>query len=352
VSGLKARTELALSTGGTVGLRSAGRLGGIVVPMPHDQAQPTAVAVPRARTRQLASRLAIDEVVTPAEALARGISRASLHSSGFQRLDHGLYIRMDCVTGFHLWIDAALKVCPPGTALADVTALRLWGVQLPERLDRDRRIHVLVPPGAPRPARRFIATRATVDGRTQVQEQAGLRVVAPVDAWLQIAARATHEELVEIGDGLMRYKDPLSSRTDIGRVLEGWSGRRGIAVARSAYAEMRPGTESIKETQLRRTIIAAGLPEPQVQVPVYDADGVLVARGDLGYGQYLLLIEYDGKVHNSELARRRDNARRRTVEALGYRMIVATAPDLARPTPLIRAIEDAIRSQIERLGLS
>jgi hypothetical protein len=241
---------------------------------------------------------------------------------------------------------------PEGAVLAGITALRHWCVALPDRLDRDRRIHVLTQRGVGRTRRSFIAPQHDADSRVRTSELGGMPVVDPVDAWLQAAADgASHAELVQMGDGLIRYKDPLTTVERIAEVLERRVGRRGTVAARVALADLRPGTESIKETELRQLIVAAGLPEPRVQVVVLDQDGNIAGRTDLGLDGVMVLMDYDGAVHLTESARRSDNARRRRLEQLGYRLIVATADDLANPRPLIRAVEDAIRDQIERYGL-
>jgi hypothetical protein len=300
----------------------------------------------------VASLVGPDEVISPAEARVRGISRGVLRGPGFRRLDHGLYVRAECPSGFDLWTRTALKLAPDGAALADVTALRLWGIQLPDGFDADRRIHLLLPNGANRPDRGFIAPRSEFDNHTRVVELKGLPVVAAVDAWLEVAGRAEHRELVQIGDGLMRYAEPLATPDQIAAAIGRWSGQRGVAAARAAALDMRPGTDSIKETELRQVMMAGGLPEPELQVTVRDLDGQIISRSDVGYRKWMVLGEYDGQVHLPEAARRRDNTRRRWLEELGYRLVVATAPDLKRPAALIRAFREAIRAQTERHSLA
>ena len=60
---------------------------------------------------------------------------------------------------------------------------------------------------------------------------------------------------------------------------------------------MRAGTDSVKETELRLSIVDFGLPEPAVNVSIYDAAGTLVAIGDLVYEEWEVIPEYDGEQH-------------------------------------------------------
>jgi very-short-patch-repair endonuclease len=76
------------------------------------------------------------------------------------------------------------------------------------------------------------------------------------------------------------------------------------------------------ETRLRLALVLAGLPKPEVQVPLPDA----VARADLYYPAQRLVIEYDGATHRDSLAA--DNRRQNRLINAGYRVLRFTASDL------------------------
>ena len=109
-------------------------------------------------------------------------------------------------------------------------------------------------------------------------------------------------------------------------------GRPGAAkfhkiVARRSDGDRTP--ESAAERQLARALVDQGLPEPEVQFEVRDTDGRLVARCDLAYPQWRIVIEYDSvQEHTGRGALLRDSARRNAISALGFTPVVATVDDL------------------------
>ncbi len=125
-------------------------------------------------------------------------------------------------------------------------------------------------------------------------------------------------------------------------------GRPGAAkfhriVARRS--EGAPTPESAAERQLARALVDQGLPEPEVQFVVRDTDGRLVARCDLAYPQWRIVIEYDSvQEHTGRGALLRDSARRNAIAALGFTPVVATVDDLnnhaVRLASIVRQIRD------------
>jgi hypothetical protein len=123
-------------------------------------------------------------------------------------------------------------------------------------------------------------------------------------------------------------------------------GRPGAArfhkiVARRSDRDRTP--ESAAERQLARALVAQGLPEPSFVVR--DPDGRLVARCDLAYPQWRIVIEYDSvQEHTGRAALLRDSARRNAITALGFTPVVATVDDLrnrgAHLASVIRQIRD------------
>jgi len=82
------------------------------------------------------------------------------------------------------------------------------------------------------------------------------------------------------------------------------SGARGAARVRRVLG-LRPAgappTESLLETlmvQLARTV--PGLPVPDRQVQIHDADGAFVARVDLAWPKLGLFVELDGQHHKGQ----------------------------------------------------
>jgi very-short-patch-repair endonuclease len=252
------------------------------------------------------------------------------------------------VDSFSTRVEAALAVCPPGTALGGATALRLHGVALPSRLQTpDCPIHVLLPPDSAYPAQRpqLLAIHRHMGGRVLATQIQGLRVAAPADAWIQACPDLHPGERVAVGDRLLDYSKPPSTWAEIDAALERFAGWRGIRGARAARSLMRAGTESFQESVLRLTIVNNGLPEPAVNVTILDQDGKFVSRSDLVYEVLLIVLEYDGAGHRSPEQVHKDDFQRRALRALGYVVIVVTAQDLRAPSHVIDILREAIAFQ-------
>jgi hypothetical protein len=71
--------------------------------------------------------------------------------------------------------------------------------------------------------------------------------------------------------------------------------------------------------------VDAGFPRPEVQVSVYDGQGLLLGRLDMGYRELCKGIEFDGDEHHSdERDRAHDELRRSRLEAHGWDILVVT----------------------------
>lgn len=133
------------------------------------------------------------------------------------------------------------------------------------------------------------------------------KAVAAIDA----LARATKLEVTEAQLLTQRYK-----------------GHRNIRHARRALALVDAGAESPRETWLRLTVIEAGYPRPQTQIPVYGEYGELVAVLDMGWEHVKIALEYEGDHHRTDPRQfRRDIARFEALPDLGWMTIRVTSGD-------------------------
>jgi hypothetical protein len=226
----------------------------------------------------------------------------------------------------------------------------MMGVALPESLDRDRRVHLLVPHGTHRLVhQRRIVTHQT---RLPVPEPllAGeIPVCPPLDALLQAAALTTADEWVQLAEGLVRYTNPIVDFWQLVHAVRQAPARPGRNLARLAIGSVRAGTESIRETELRQLVVAAGFPEPEVNHVLLDQAGQFVARVDLWWQDAMVAGEYDGSVHAEDTQRRKDVFRRRAIENLGARVVVATVDDLRRPGSFLAQLKSARQEQLDKL---
>lgn len=89
-------------------------------------------------------------------------------------------------------------------------------------------------------------------------------------------------------------------------------------------------------------IIEAGLAKPDCNVTVFDGTGRFVARVDLSYRREKVAIEYEGDHHRDKDQWRRDLARRRRLEALGWTYLSVTQADLDDPRAFLSDLRTAL----------
>lgn len=240
---------------------------------------------------------------------------------------------------------AALQLLPPGAVLSHVTAARLLGVELPWQLDSDDRIHVRLSPGTTPPRRPGMTGHRSADPG-QVLECHGLPVMSPEDTWRDLAAVATVDDVVVLGDAMMRRRQPFTTRGALEGVLRRTRpGRRGRARMRLALLDVRAGTDSTMETRTRLLLVRSGLPCPAVNEPVHDGTGHFLAMPDMLYRSERVAIEYDGDVHRTDQATwRRDIDRRERLQAAGWLVMTATADDVVRrPEAFVARVRATLR---------
>jgi G:T-mismatch repair DNA endonuclease (very short patch repair protein) len=80
------------------------------------------------------------------------------------------------------------------------------------------------------------------------------------------------------------------------------------------------------ETRLRWLLIQAGLPAPEIQVDLHDADQQFPGRADLYYPARRVVIEYDGGNHRELLVE--DNRRQNLLINAGFHLLRFTAADI------------------------
>jgi len=102
------------------------------------------------------------------------------------------------------------------------------------------------------------------------------------------------------------------------------------------FDDLAEPAESPMETRLRWLLLEAGLPRPQVQVPLHNSAGRFVGRADLYYPAARLVIEYDGGNHRDRLVE--DNRRQNLLIDTGFRVLRFTALDLSQRPETIEGL--------------
>ena len=133
--------------------------------------------------------------------------------------------------------------------------------------------------------------------------------------------------------------------------LARYPGRNGLRRARAALPLLRTRSESPRESVLRVIIVLAGLPEPECNYNVFDEQGRFLARGDLVYPDYKLLLEYQGDQHRTDRAQwRSDIHRLGRLEDAGWQVLQFTDDDLRDPAALVARVARRLRARGATLG--
>ena len=181
-----------------------------------------------------------------------------------------------------------------------VTAARVHGLPLPYAVERTQTIHVSTEAPALRDRVRGVRGHHVAPQTVTVVDVQGLHVTSAVDTWCQLSTMLGLDDLIRIGDALMRRKHPFATTRDLLTAVRRYSGHRGVKLLREALIWIRPGVDSPRETDLRLLIVRSGLPEPEVNGLILGRTGVKLATGDLVFRRYRVLLEYDGGQHRTD----------------------------------------------------
>jgi very-short-patch-repair endonuclease len=133
---------------------------------------------------------------------------------------------------------------------------------------------------------------------------------------------------------------------DVEALIERHCGARGLVQLREAINLADAGAESPQETRTRLALTRAGLRPERTQVEVFNRFGDHVGRIDMGWPSWKVGVEYDGKQHWTDPARRtRDIDRHAELEALGWRIIRVSADMLRyRPSTIVQRTRTVLRA--------
>ncbi len=278
-----------------------------------------------------------------ADAYEAGLGRARLRGGDLMHPHHGVHAELSPDDDVVARCRRLLPALQPGRWFTHGTAARIWGIPLPHRYRPDEVLHVMSVGSGVAFRHRGTVGWVTSDAELDRRVVAGLPVVGPADVWCQLAIRDAvvprrtigHEWLVAAGDFLLtgprtgggRRGAPLCTIEDLRAAVDRRRGARGVRAVEQALADVRHPVDSSRETLLRLGLVAHGLPEPEVQLPILTRAGI--RHADLGYREARLLLEYQGDEHRT--SRRRwleDLTRIQLLQDAGYRVMMIGADDL------------------------
>ncbi|BEP15202.1 hypothetical protein acdb102_35130 [Acidothermaceae bacterium B102] len=210
-------------------------------------------------------------------------------------------------------------------------ALQLYGIR---RLTETQTVQVLVPEKRCVQSTKFVVViRVVAPSRLHVRKAIP---VAPVARAVVDAAGlcTTYDDVLALASAAI-----MSRRTTLAAIEDevakaSW---RTTVLIRRVLVEARTGSRSVPEAELRALFVAAGLPEPLINVPL-EIDGEVFVP-DVRWGMFI--VEVDSKEwHLLEPGSwERTQARRTRLEAAGYHVLPITPQQIrATPTEVLAAV--------------
>jgi hypothetical protein len=269
------------------------------------------------------------------EAARYGLSRRTLQGRRFVMVFPGVYRLAETELTHEVAVEAAMTVLPSDAALSHVSNLRWRGLA--------------VRPAFPLHFATSTELRSFRDGivlhryqgRISARPDRGVPLLGPDRTFVDCGTILSIMDLVRVGDWLIAqgFTDLITLRDYVTR-----SHLDGVQRARRAADLVREAVESPRESDVRVILVRAGLPEPEINVDILDELDRFLARGDLVYRRWKVLVEYDGWHHERDaLQRQRDHLRREALEAAGWRVIVVTVADMRTPGLVAHRVRQALR---------
>lgn len=222
------------------------------------------------------------------------------------------------------WADA-LAGMSPHALLSHRSAALLWGLWIPP-FDG---VEVTTPATARGSSyttgvqrRNIVAHRRLTDDR-DVTVRFGLPTYGLERTWLDLAALLELPDLIAAGDSALRAGASQAELIERARRLRHV---RGAVAARRAAPLLGARSRSRPESRIRAGVVLAGLPKPEVNMPVYDSHGGWLAEPDLHYRRAKLAVEYNGADHAGNERMRKDSVRNLDLDREGWKVLVYTAP--------------------------
>jgi hypothetical protein len=231
---------------------------------------------------------------------------------------------------------AAVLACGDAAVLSHFSAAALWGMLAWE----DRRPEVVVVASTMPRRTGLNVHRARVLHRHDVTRHRGIPVTSPARTLLDIAPELSPRALRRAmrqgcGDGRVDLRR-------LGDVLGRANGHRGAGPLALLVGAGAVPTRSVFEDLLLDLLLGAGLPAPDVNVPIVLAGRRVIP--DLRWPRQRLVVEAGGAAwHDNAVARRDDVERQALLEAHGERVLRVTWDQaIGQPQQTIARVRGAL----------
>jgi len=266
---------------------------------------------------------------TLGDARIAGLSRHTLASKSWKHLGTELYCWNGARENQSELISAWGRLLPPNAVFAGSTAAWLLGLDV----EPARPVEVILPNPSAVHSRVGLKVHRCQLQDFDVVEVRGLQSTSIQRTLLDLCCRQSDVEALVTID--MAVSGNLTTVPALVRYASDARGRPGVRRLRS-LAPLGAKAESPMETRLRWLLLRAGLPTPEVQTDLRDADGRLIGRADLYYPAARLVVEYDGANHRERLVE--DNRRQNLLMDAGYALLRFTAADINRQPEVVETL--------------
>lgn len=242
---------------------------------------------------------------TRAQARAAGINGARLQrlvaGGVLRRVVPGVFVASEAQDSLELRCAALLLVIPDDAFVCDRTAA--WLYRGARSLGPNE--HLSVPPIScfRRTAGARLRNSLTASGERTVlesdlRELHGLVVTTELRTALDLGRLQPTRDMRLWGMDNMLATGAFTHERMMSEIPR-FKGERGVVLLRALAPLADPLSESFGESALRLRWYDAGLPRPQLQIPI-EVDGVEVFRLDMGLPEWLFGAEYDGEKDHSD----------------------------------------------------
>ena len=301
--------------------------------------------------------LPLTRIVTTAQLPELGyspaVARTELRCGRWQTLVRGVHLTRPDPPSRADWIRVGLLLAGPGAALSGWDAVRLD--DLGDRRPPIDEVLILCPTGRHRtcsgvhirPSGRDLTTsgRGVADlgtvtvaapARAVADTALTYRTLPPVRALVTTAAQR----------GLCSFEE---------LTLELESGPRNYsALLRRALTDLAAGALSISEAELAELMSDAGLPPFELNVPIYDPQGVHVATADVLWRALRAVLEVDSRQHHFLEPKWRNTMRRHNL-LTRFGLVVTHYPPLDirdRPGFVVDEVTGWLRGRADERGVN
>ena len=248
----------------------------------------------------------MDEILLTDRLIRRGFSHDELtrlrRSGDLHRVRRGAYVaslseEQTATERHHQMIKATAPQLRVGAVVSHVSAAVLHGLPLWEAgLDR---VHLTRPRhGGGGKTRSLVRIHTSPLEPADITEIAGIPVTSLERTVFDLARTLPFDQAVAAGDRALALEMALDILAEMLERGENW---QGIRQARRVAGFIDARAESPGESVSRVRCLELNLPAPELQVPVHDEAGVLVARCDFGWDEQRTLGEFDGKIKYGRL---------------------------------------------------